>query len=377
MAAGYIQKRSESCWIARIEYHSRGQRRYFSKSFRTEGEAKTHLQNQQSAKNKGEFVEPSRVILSTLIDEWLETIRTRVTERTADGYQGLMERYVVPVLGPKRVSQLETRDVQKLYAAMQNQHGLSARLVRHTHSALRQVLEQGVEWKLIIRNPADSLKRKLPKVAEVERRVLDEGEAARFLAACQGKVHGLIFEFALLSGMRPEEFLALQWRDVNFERNTSQVRRALVRHKKTWCFQPPKTKGSRRVVSLPVSLMRRLAAHKRLQGEQRLKLGSEWQAHDLVFCGELGSPLSIPNLTYRYFRPILTAAQLPQIRLYDLRHSHATLLLAANEHIKIVSERLGHSTTRLTLDTYSHVLANMQQKTSSKLEEMLYSKTGS
>ena len=107
-----------------------------------------------------------------------------------------------------------------------------------------------------------------------------------------------------------------------------------------------------------------------------MKLGSDWQANDLVFCSETGTPLSIPNLTYRYFRSILTAAKLPQIRLYDLRHSHATLLLAAGEHAKIVNERLGHSTIRLTLDTYSHVLANMQEKTSAKLEQMLYGKTG-
>jgi len=146
-----------------------------------------------------------------------------------------------------------------------------------------------------------------------------------------------------------------QWRDLDLDRGTAQVRPALVRHKKKWSFDAPKTKGSRRSVSLPATLMRKLAAHKRIQGEHRLKIGSEWQGNDLVFCSEFGTPHSIPNLTYRYFRPILLAAKPPQIRLYDLRHSHATLLLSADEHIKIMSERLGHSTTRLTLDTYSQV----------------------
>jgi len=288
-----------------------------------------------------------------LFDEWLDTIRPRVTQRTADGYEGLLDRYVRPELGSKRVNQLETRDIQRLYAAMQSQKSLSARIVRHTHAVLRQVLEQAVEWKLILRNPADLLKRKLPKVSEAERRVLDEIEAAAFLKACNEKPHGLIFEFALLSGMRPEEYLALQWRDLNFERNAAQVRRALVRHKKVWRCQEPKTKGSKRSVTIPASLSRKLAIHKRVQAEQRLKIGNEWQAHDLVFCSEFGTPLSIPNLTYRYFRPILERAGLPHIRLYDLRHSHATLLLAADEHLKVVSERLGHSTIRLTADTYS------------------------
>ena len=284
----------------------------------------------------------------------------------------MLDRYIRPELGARRVNQIETRDIQRVYAAMQSQKGLSARVVRHTHATFRQVLDQAVEWKLITRNPADSLKRKLPKVDDVERRVLGGVEASAFLRACSEKPHGLLFEFALLSGMRPEEYLALQWRDLNFERNTAQVRRALVRHKKVWRFQEPKTKGSKRTVTIPASLSRKLAAHKRAQSEHRLKVGGEWEAHDLVFCGEFGAPLSIPNLTYRYFRPILTAAGLPQIRLYDLRHSHATLLLAADEHLKVVSERLGHSTIRLTADTYSHVLEGMQQGTASKPDSMMY-----
>jgi integrase len=376
MAAGYVLKRSDTQWIARIERTTNGRRRYFSKSFHTESEAKTHLQNQQSNVNFGQFVEPSRLTLAVLMDEWIESISTRVTPRTADGYKGLLDRYVRPVLGPKRVNQIEARDLQKLYSQMQIKDALSARVVRHTHAALRQVLQQGVDWKLIGINPADSLKRKLPKVNEVERRVLNQEQAAVFLKACALNPYGLVFEFALLSGMRPEEFLALQWRDLNFERSIAQVRRALVRHKKAWSFQEPKTKGSRQSVTVPASLSRKLAAHKRVQSERRLKLGKDWQSNDLVFCGTFGNPLSIPNLTYRYFRPILIAAGIPQIRLYDLRHSHATLLLAADEHLKVVSERLGHSTIRLTADTYSHVLEGMQQGTAAKLDNMLYEAAG-
>ena len=118
--------------------------------------------------------------------------------------------------------------------------------------------------------------------------------------------------------------------------------------------------------------MRKLARHKREQAEHRLRLGALWQAFDLVFCSDTGTPLQVPNLTYRYFRPLLEKAELPQIRLYDLRHSCATLLLLADENPKVVSERLGHSTIVLTLDTYSHVLPTMQQRASERLESMLY-----
>jgi len=120
-------------------------------------------------------------------------------------------------------------------------------------------------------------------------------------------------------------------------------------------------------------LLSKLTTHKRRQSKECLKLGAAWHAHDLIFCGEQGTPLSIPNLTYRYFRPILEKAELPRIRLYDLRHSCATLLLIAEENPKVVSERLGHSTIVLTLDTYSHVLPTMQQQATARLEKMLYS----
>jgi integrase len=178
---------------------------------------------------------------------------------------------------------------------------------------------------LLSRNPSDLVE--LPKVAHKERRVLSPDEAQEFLKAANVMPHGLIFEFALLTGMRREEYLALQWSDVDMTRGTAQVRRALVRHKKTWSFEEPKTARSRRTIYLPAPLLPKLAAHKRQQAEARFKLGPAWQALDLIFCSEEGTPLFIPNITYRYFRPIVEKARLPRTRLYDLRHTCATLLL--------------------------------------------------
>lgn len=206
-----------------------------------------------------------------------------------------------------------------------------------------------------------------------ERRVLSPEESQDFVEMADDMPNGLIFEFALLSGMRPEEFLAIQWKDLDFERSTAQVRRALARHKGNWSFEQPKTAKSSRIVDLPEPLMRKLLSHKRKQNEVRLAIGPAWQNFDLVFCSEIGTPLSIPNLTYRYFRPILLRAGLPQIRLYDLRHTHATLLLIAGVNPKIVAERLGHSTIVQTLNTYSHVIPSMQKQSTDKLTEMLYS----
>jgi integrase len=124
---------------------------------------------------------------------------------------------------------------------------------------------------------------------------------------------------------------------------------------------------------LPQPIAQQLKAHKRKQAAEKLKFKGTWGPYDLVFCSVEGTPLSIPNLTYRYFRPILTAAGIPQIRLYDLRHSCPTLLLVAEENPKVVSERLGHSTVVLTLDTYSHVIPTMQQAATARLEKLISS----
>jgi integrase len=375
--AGQIIKKSENTYLVRIFMgrDEKGKRRYFSKTIRgTKKDAQKYLNAVLRDKDLGMFVEPASMTLNEYLNKWLESAaRPRVAQRTADGYEALLKRYIRNRLGNKQLDKLQALDIQKVYGEMQ-ELGLSARVVRHTHSALRNALKQAVKWGIIARNPADLVE--LPKVPHKEQRVLSPDEAVRFLQTADGMPNGLIFELALLTGMRPEEYLALQWSDIDFERSTATVRRALVRHKKSWSFQETKTARSRRTVFLPTLLLQKLMAHKREQSVLRLKLGSLWQAFDLIFCSETGTPLSIPNLTYRYFRPILERAELPRIRLYDLRHSCATLLLIAEENPKVVSERLGHSTVVLTLDTYSHVLPTMQQSATARLEKLLYANDG-
>ena len=375
--AGQIIKRGDKTWLIRIFLgrDTKGKQKFHHKTIHgTKRDADRYLVAARREMDLGVFVEPSSMSVGEYLDRWLrDAARPRVSRRTADGYAGHIDRYIRQPLGCKRLDKLQPLDIQQVYGEMQAR-GLSARVVRHAHSVLHNALKQAVKWGLVSRNPSDLVE--LPKVAHKERRVLSPDEASDFLRAAAVMPRGLIFEFALITGMRPEEYLALQWSDVDLIRGTAQVRRALVRHKKSWSFEETKTARSRRTVYLPAPLLQKLAAHKRGQSEERLKLGAAWQAFDLIFCSEEGTPHSIPNITYRYFRPILTKAELPRIRLYDLRHTCATLLLIAEENPKVVSERLGHSTIVLTLDAYSHVLPTMQQRATDRLEKMLYGKGG-
>ncbi|MDQ3816453.1 MAG: site-specific integrase [Acidobacteriota bacterium] len=369
---GIIKKRGANSYLVGLclGADANGKRLDHLKTIHGKKEAEQYLAKLIREVEQGTFVEVPKMTVSEFFAKWLETVsRLRASERTSYGHEVLFNRYFLKALGHKQLEKLHAMDIQKAYGEMLAR-GLSAQTVRHAHSTLRCALKQAVKWNLLPRNPAELVE--LPKVPRKERRVLSAEEAQRFITACEEMPRGLIFEVALLTGMRPEEYLALKWSDLDFERCTAQVRRAVVRHKKKWSFEETKTSKSRRLISLPLPLMRKLLAHKRQQMESRLKIGSEWQAHDLVFCSEWGTPLSIPNLTYRYFRPILERAKIPRIRLYDLRHSCATLLLLAEENPKGVSERLGHSTIVLTLDTYSHVLPTMQEKATARLERLLY-----
>ena len=288
----------------------------------------------------------------------------------------MLQRYVLEPPGSKKISALRPLDIQALYSAMQ-ERGLSARIVRYTHAVFSSALKQAVRWGMLYRNPAELVQ--LPKQTRQEMRALTSEEASRFLAALKGDRCAALFALALATGMRPEEYLGLQWIDVDPAKATVTVRRALVWRTKGggWYFTEPKTSRSRRTIPLPTSMVVALAEHKRRQAEERLKAGPGWQDHGFVFATPIGTPLNISNLTRIHFKPALLRAGLPaSIRLYDQRHTCATLLLQAGENPKVVSERPGHASVTLTLDVYTHVLPDMQRAAAQKLENLLFRKVG-
>jgi integrase len=165
--------------------------------------------------------------------------------------------------------------------------------------------------------------------------------------------------------------LGLKWTDL--DDNRLHVQRSLSRRDGAgWELKEPKTTRSRRVVPLPVTAVRVLAQHKVRQAEERLKAGPAYADHGLIFATRMGEPLDYRVVVKRHFKRVLDRAGLGSLRPYDLRHTCATLLLKAREHPKVVSERLGHSSIVMTLETYSHVLPDMQQRAADQLESLLF-----
>ena len=350
-----------------------GRRRYHNKVIRgTKKEALQYQTSVLSDLDRGTFIEPSKETLNEYLDRWLNTSAApRLRERTLRDYRSLLARYVRPVLGHKMLPAVMPLDIQDLYTSML-ESGLSPRTIRYTHAVLSSALKQAVKWQLLPRNAAEYVD--LPRQKRTEMYAMSKDEVASFLATAKEDRWGTLFLLAVTTGMRPGEYMGLQWKDVNLDEGMIHVNKSLVRNKSEWRFDEPKTAKSRRTVKLAPTVVKSLRAHRSKQAAERLRAGIRYQDYDLVFATDTGQPLESRNLIKRHFKPVLKQAGLQEtIRLYDLRHTCATLLLAAGEHPKIVSEMLGHASIQLTLDTYSHVLPDMQQGAVAKLEDMLFS----
>jgi len=376
--AGQIIKRGES-WLVRVFLgrDTNGKRKFHNKTIKgTKKDAQKALNSMLRDADLGLLGNSQKQTLNEYLDVWLETIaKPRLQYRTFKDYGDLLRRYVRESLGNIKLSDLKAVHIQKLYGQML-ERGLSPRIVRYTHATLSSALKEAVKLDILPRNVATLVQ--LPKKNPKEMDVLNKDETILFLETLEGERLATVFSFALASGMRCQEYLGLQWKDINFEQGTATVQRVVVWHQTGggWHFSQPKTAKSRRTIPLPSSVMQELRRHKIRQNEERLKLGAAWHQNDLVFPSEIGTPLNLSNVT-KHFKGILKKANIrTSIRLYDLRHTTATLLLQAGINPKIVSERLGHSTIVLTLDVYSHVLPNMQKDATDQLEKMIFRRNG-
>jgi integrase len=374
--AGFIVKRGARTWLVRIPLgrDASGKRVFHNETVRgNKKDAQRYLTLKQRELDTGTFVEASQQTFGSFVRQWLETsAKPRVRERTFADYESLATRYLLPALAHRKLSNITAAEIQSIYADMQRR-GLSARTVRYAHSVLHGTLEQAVKWQMLARNVAKLVD--LPRQERREMRALTPDEAGRLLAAAHGTRHQALWTVLLTSGLRPGEALALKWSDLDGDR--VRVQRALVRQDgKRWQLVEPKTPRARRVVSLPASTLRVLQAHRARQLEDRLKAGAKWADNGLVFATRSGEPLDYRVVVRRHFKSLLKTAGLPAMRPYDLRHSCATLLLAAGENVKVVSERLGHASAALTLDVYSHVLPDMQQRAAERLESLLFGSAG-
>lgn len=377
-AQGQIIKRGKDTFLVRVYIgrDSQGRRHYFSETVKgTLKDAKKRLTEKIGEKDAGKLIKASRITLNEYLDKWLESaVSNRVRPNSFHHYKMRMKFQVRPHLGHYRLESITPMHVQNLITKL-HQQGIASTTIKKVHAILSSAFKQAVKWRILQSNPAEGVEvaREAKNESKKHMRTLTPEQAAKFLSSLSSDRYHALFLLAIMGGFRPEEYLGLRWHDINFAKGIVTVRTVLIWKASGggWYFGEPKTRRSKRNVPLPQSVMDALLEHKRTQDEWKSKAGESYNDHGLVFATKSGLPIDQRNLRYSFRRRMIKAGLSSDIRLYDLRHSCASLLLAANVHPKVVSERLGHSSINITLDVYSHVLPTMQEAASEKLEQIL------
>lgn len=331
----------------------------------------------------GEYVAPAKETVGQYLNRWLEEIRPSVRPKTWAWYKMQCQLYLIPNLGQIPLQKLAPLHIQSLYRKLlesgrtgdtstgKKGQGLSPAAVRGVHRTLRRALGLAVKWGLLVRNPAEAVEQ--PKRAKAEQKTLAPEEIARLLDASKKTERYSFYLAAVTTGMREGELLGLRWQDVDLERGTATVKQQLSRAGEHPSFSEPKTAHGARIVSLPESLVVALRKAKSVEEEERKAYGKDYQNYDLVWHVPGGRPINPRNLN-RQFKSLLKKAGLPDMRFHDLRHTHATILLQAGTHPKVVQERLGHSQIAVTMDTYSHVIPALQTQAAQDIDKLLFGK---
>jgi integrase len=291
-----------------------------------------------------------------------------VRDTTFERYEQVVRLHIRPALGKLKLKNLSPVHVRGLYREKLDA-GFSPRTVQYVHVTLHKALKQAIMEGLIPRNATEAVKP--PQVRREEMQPLSPEQVRVLLEAARGERLEALYVLAVTTGLRQGELLGLKWEDVDLEAGTLQVRRSLATTKDGPQLTAPKTRGSRRTVRLTQSAVKALKSHLKQQLGEIDRAASLWRENGLVFASETGDPLDRRYVTTHRFKPLLKRAGLPQIRFHDLRHTCATLLLGRNVNPKVVSEMLGHASIAITLDTYSHVLPNMQSEAAKAMEDAL------
>ncbi len=376
---GHIYKRAKGSWTIVYDLPTdsiTGKRRQKSQTINgTKRDAERALREILQSVENGLYVKPNKITLGDWLRQWLKDyVSMNTTDRTQESYLSTVERHLIPSLGSIQLKDLQPYQLSSYYAnkcsngRADGKGGLSARSVVYHHRIISKALDYAVKMGVVVRNVASVVEP--PRVARVTMNTLSTEEVQRFLDAARKTDYYVYFSTLLYTGLRRGELLALRWRNLDLSKSTlTVVATAYKLGNGDYIIKEPKTAQSRRTVTVPPSLVELFKVYRADQELLRIQLGINLHADDFVFIRPDGSPIN-PSAVTLAFRRIIKRAGLKDIRIHDLRHTHATLMLKAGVHPKVVSERLGHANIGITLDIYSHVLPGMQEAAAEKFDRI-------
>ena len=352
---GGIFKRADGRWVGRLSlgYGEDGKRKRRTVYGKTKREVQEKLIELQGRKANGTLTDVSTLTVGQYLDLWLKTdIVPNRSSRTSERYEGLIRLHLKPRIGGLKLQSFSPAHVANMMADMLKAE-ISADTRKKSLTVLKTSLNRALKMRLIVHNPCLSVE--TPKVVRRDIRPLTMEQSDSLFIASDGHRLGSIFVTAATTGLRQGELFALRWSDLNLSEGVLTVRATLAETKGVLSLKEPKSKAGRRAVMLAAITVEALK-------KRRTQAEAEGLAEcELVFPDTNGGFLRRSNFTRKTWHPIRNAAGIAEtVTFHDLRHTHASQLLAQGAHIKVVSERLGHSDITLTLNTYSHLLPGIQ-----------------
>jgi integrase len=381
---GTVIKRGNS-WAVVVEVGrdpNTGKRvRKWHSGYRTKRDAERARIEILSRLDHGTYVSPDRRTVGSYLEgDWLPAVKARLKASTWDSYSRNIRLHISPELGPIPLQALTATRLNELYASLTSEGrrdgngGLAPKTVRYLHGIIRKALADAIRWNLLQRNVADQADPPTIRSTAPEMTTWTADELARFLDFVSDDRLYAAWVVAATTGLRRGEVLGLRWMDIDLDASRLSVQQTLVSVAYETRFSVPKTAQSRRSVSLDATTVAALRAHRKRQLEERMSWGQAYQDSGLVVTREDGT-LVHPDRFTQMFDKHVKHSGLPRIRLHDLRHTHATLALAAGVHPKVVSERLGHATVAFTLDVYSHTVRALQEEAADRVAALIFKPT--
>lgn len=394
-----LENRGNGSWRVTISdgYDPDGSKRRFQRTIHVDPR-KTENAQRREAEKQAALIEAdfrrklllmgNKVPLRQAFEEFIaEKQRAGLKAATISFYENRFESRILPMLGDVAVQDIDRRKVSQFYSALAKEPAKSKRSAtgklsgtaqRHYHIALSAVMGYAVRMGYIAVNPCSQVTP--PRETTPETKWLDPADAARLLDVLDGlddPQWKAFFYLSLYTGARPGELIALNWSDVDFEKNEMHIRASAeyVKGVGTVRTDRPKTKSSVRDILLPQPVMQVLNEHRRELLVYRLQFGKHWPEPDAVFVTDDGRRVNLNTPTH-VFQKIIKRYELPPITLYGLRHTAASLMIAEGLPIRDVAARLGHSQTSTTLDIYAHALSDSNSRATDAISRALDSARG-
>jgi integrase len=360
-------------------------------SAKTEADVLRKVRDLEKDRDAGRVKRPGRAwTVEKWLMHWLDNIAAgSVRPKTYAGYQTAVKRHLIPGIGAHRTDRLQPEHLEKLYAAMRARK-LKPATVHQVHRTVRAALNEAVRRGQMVKNPA--IDARAPRLVEEEIEPFTMREAQRILQAAALRRNGVRYALALALGLRQGEALGLQWRDVDTERGTLTIRRAIQRQ--TWrhgcggtcggkrgadcpdrhsggiVMVDTKSRAGRRVVGVPLPLMTALLAHRQTQDAERKHAASLWKDGGWVFAQPTGKPVD-PRADFEEWRGLLKEAQVREARLHDARHTAATMLLVLKVPTRAVMDVMGWSQASMAT-RYQHVPVEVLTDIAKQVEGLLW-----